>query len=66
VVQEELLSELWNYAPLLQKYSNELEMYWDEALQDLESNSKDIFYKLFKQFFSYFCKRTNILLLFFV
>jgi hypothetical protein len=50
VVQEELLSELWNYAPLLQKYSNELEMYWDEALQDLESNSKDIFINYLNNF----------------
>jgi len=51
VVQEELLSELWNYAPLLQKYSNELEMYWDEALQDLESNSKENFVNYLNNFF---------------
>lgn len=43
IQQENIINDLWNYSPLLKKYSEELEIYWDEALQDLESNIKETY-----------------------
>lgn len=47
---ETILNELWNYAPLLKKYSEELEKNWDEALQNLDTESKDYFINYLEHF----------------
>ncbi len=50
MIQEELLNELCNHTPLLKKYCSELELYWNEVLQDLEYNSKEYFINYLNNF----------------